>query len=194
MGTGQTISYLAPDQRATDTQRAARSLKEPGKSFQKRLYDYYAFAAEPSTSCEPPSENEDFLTTRKAIFSDGEEPLDLVLNSEEGGDLSDFIMNGEWYLIEWGWHYECNNILQGAIMEFNDSIFERFGYLSGGRDKVCTIAIPKNKTPARCLRPVLRPTKRYTRCVLVADTFNRRVDVARVIKSVALKPVFAETR
>ncbi|XP_031778064.1 neuronal acetylcholine receptor subunit alpha-7 isoform X4 [Nasonia vitripennis] len=25
--------------------------------------------------------------------------LDLVLNSEEGGDLSDFIMNGEWYLI-----------------------------------------------------------------------------------------------
>ncbi|XP_033334149.1 nicotinic acetylcholine receptor alpha6 isoform X1 [Megalopta genalis] len=25
--------------------------------------------------------------------------LDLVLNSDEGGDLSDFIMNGEWYLI-----------------------------------------------------------------------------------------------
>ncbi|XP_043260896.1 neuronal acetylcholine receptor subunit alpha-7 isoform X1 [Colletes gigas] len=25
--------------------------------------------------------------------------LDLVLNSEEGGDLSDFIMNGEWHLI-----------------------------------------------------------------------------------------------
>ncbi|KYM81935.1 Acetylcholine receptor subunit alpha-type acr-16 [Atta colombica] len=25
--------------------------------------------------------------------------LDLVLNSQEGGDLSDFIMNGEWYLI-----------------------------------------------------------------------------------------------
>ncbi|XP_024947813.1 acetylcholine receptor subunit alpha-type acr-16 isoform X2 [Cephus cinctus] len=25
--------------------------------------------------------------------------LDLVLNSEDGGDLSDFIMNGEWYLI-----------------------------------------------------------------------------------------------
>nr|CAD7199361.1 unnamed protein product [Timema douglasi] len=25
--------------------------------------------------------------------------LDLVLNSEEGGDLSDFITNGEWYLI-----------------------------------------------------------------------------------------------
>ncbi|XP_076641331.1 nicotinic acetylcholine receptor alpha6 [Halictus rubicundus] len=25
--------------------------------------------------------------------------LDLVLNSKEGGDLSDFIMNGEWYLI-----------------------------------------------------------------------------------------------
>ncbi|KDR22512.1 Acetylcholine receptor subunit alpha-type acr-16 [Zootermopsis nevadensis] len=26
--------------------------------------------------------------------------LDLVLNSEKGGDLSDFITNGEWYLIE----------------------------------------------------------------------------------------------
>ena len=25
--------------------------------------------------------------------------LDLVLNSEDGGDLSDFITNGEWYLI-----------------------------------------------------------------------------------------------
>lgn len=25
--------------------------------------------------------------------------LDLVLNSEEGGDLSDFITNGEWYLL-----------------------------------------------------------------------------------------------
>lgn len=25
--------------------------------------------------------------------------LDLVLNSEKGGDLSDFITNGEWYLI-----------------------------------------------------------------------------------------------
>lgn len=25
--------------------------------------------------------------------------LDLVLKSEEGGDLSDFITNGEWYLI-----------------------------------------------------------------------------------------------
>lgn len=25
--------------------------------------------------------------------------LDLVLKSEEGGDLSDFITNGEWYLV-----------------------------------------------------------------------------------------------
>lgn len=25
--------------------------------------------------------------------------LDLVLNSEAGGDLSDFITNGEWYLL-----------------------------------------------------------------------------------------------
>lgn len=25
--------------------------------------------------------------------------LDLVLNSETGGDLSDFITNGEWYLL-----------------------------------------------------------------------------------------------
>lgn len=25
--------------------------------------------------------------------------LDLVLNSEDGGDLSDFITNGEWYLL-----------------------------------------------------------------------------------------------
>jgi len=28
-----------------------------------------------------------------------ENQLDLVLNSEDGGDLSDFITNGEWYLL-----------------------------------------------------------------------------------------------
>lgn len=28
-----------------------------------------------------------------------EKQLDLVLNSEDGGDLSDFITNGEWYLL-----------------------------------------------------------------------------------------------
>uniref|UniRef100_A0A182F6Z4 Neurotransmitter-gated ion-channel ligand-binding domain-containing protein n=1 Tax=Anopheles albimanus TaxID=7167 RepID=A0A182F6Z4_ANOAL len=31
--------------------------------------------------------------------------LDLVLNSEDGGDLSDFITNGEWYLI--GTYFNC---------------------------------------------------------------------------------------
>lgn len=41
--------------------------------------------------------------------------LDLVLNSEAGGDLSDFITNGEWYLLgeyflfycTHFWHHKC---------------------------------------------------------------------------------------
>lgn len=39
--------------------------------------------------------------------------LDLVLNSEAGGDLSDFITNGEWYLLgeyfSLIWHNRCRN-------------------------------------------------------------------------------------
>lgn len=40
-------------------------------------------------------------TTKKTKYNDFENDfkLDLVLNSEEGGDLSDFITNGEWHLI-----------------------------------------------------------------------------------------------
>nr|CAD7257723.1 unnamed protein product [Timema shepardi] len=40
-----------------------------------------------------------FPVRRRLIFGGQCSQLDLVLNSEEGGDLSDFITNGEWYLI-----------------------------------------------------------------------------------------------
>lgn len=37
--------------------------------------------------------------------------LDLVLNSEAGGDLSDFITNGEWYLLGEYFLFHCTIFL-----------------------------------------------------------------------------------
>ncbi|EGI57971.1 Neuronal acetylcholine receptor subunit alpha-7 [Acromyrmex echinatior] len=82
---------------------------------------------------------------------------------------------------------ECNNILQGAIMEFNDSIFGQ-----SDRGKVYSITLSKNKTPEHSSMPSTCSDKMiHSMLFCVGSRHNRHLDV---IKSVVPKVVFSETR
>lgn len=84
--------------------------------------------------------------------------LDLVLNSEDGGDLSDFITNGEWYLIG-GIYIFFKLLILMCRSEKSESCFRKICirvYFYRNRSRICRFDSGKTSSGVRVLALVLQ--------------------------------------